>query len=152
MKRFAVGAVLLALIAGFCSSCDERELSAVDEIFMEAEAAAKKAGFDLAGMEEIKAPVVYSDEAGNTIVYHRYFCTDPERISSGNASFYSEVFDPDMADSVITVVVNGNIAFLYEKDGHAYLVWYPNEYTILMLDYDPKVVSGEGIVKMAESV
>ena len=152
MKRFAAGAVLLALIVGFCSSCEERELSAVDEIFMEAEAAAKKAGFDLAGLEEIKAPVVYSDEAGNTIVYHRYFCTDPERISSGNASFYSEVFDPDMADSVITVVVNGNFAFLYEMDGRAYLIWYPNDSTILMLDYDPKVVSGEGIVKMAESV
>ncbi len=150
MKRFAAGAVLLALIVGFCSSCEERELSVADEILIEVGTAAIKAGFDLAGLEEIKAPVVYSDEAGNTIVYHRYFCTDPERIR--NASFYSEVFDPDMADSVITVIVNGAFVFLYEKDGRAYLIWYPNDSTILMLDYDPKVVSGEGIVKMAESV
>jgi len=129
----------------------KQEISELDRILIGFEAAVRELGHEFAYMEKLTPEVIYTDGAGGRIVYNRYLCSDPEQIESGNVFFYAEVFDPTTADSVQAALVNGKKALLCEKESRAYLLWYPNEYTILMLDYDPYTVFGEDIIKMAES-
>ena len=126
------------------------ELSGADRIMQRVSAAVDGLGYELIALEELKVPVVYTDSEGNRIVYNRYLCTDPKLIQDGDASFFTNVFDPSTADSTQDAWVNGAKALLCEKDGRSYLLWYPNENTILMFDYDPAVVSFEDIMRMAE--
>jgi hypothetical protein len=48
-------------------------------------------------------------------------------------------------------LVKNKKALLCEKDARSYLIWYPNETTITMLNYDPNMIPVEEIIKMAES-
>ena len=114
-------------------------------------AAAHSFGYNLSAAERINPPVRYTDEGGNSIVYNSFYGSDPERIVNGTASFYTEVFDPQEADSIQDVSVNGEKALLCEKDGRSYLIWYPDENMICMLDYNQSSVSDSDILKMAES-
>ena len=116
-----------------------------------------KAVFDLGyeysglGMERLFPPAVFTDEDGNQIIYHQYHSTDPELIKNGEALFFTKIFDPDTAENAQETLVNGEKAMLYEKDSRSYLIWNPNENTILMLNFDPNAVSLEEIIVMAES-
>ena len=114
-------------------------------------AAAHSFGYNLSAAERINPPVRYTDEGGNSIVYNSFYGSDPERIVNATASFYTEVFDPQEADSVQDISVNGAKALLCEKDGRSYLLWYPDENMICMLDYDHSSVSDSDMLKMAES-
>jgi len=108
-------------------------------------------GYTFQAREELRSPILYSDKSGNKIVFNSFYCSDPERIIKKEVSFYEDVFDPETADSSCEVVVQEAGALLCERDGRSYLLWYPDENTILMLDYDPNTVSLDEIIKMAGS-
>jgi len=87
--------------------------------------------YEFSASEKLQAPTTYTDQSRNKIVYNQFSCTDSERIRNGEASFFAEVFDPKTADSTQDTVVSGSSALLCEKSGRTYLIWYPNENTIL---------------------
>jgi len=127
------------------------EIPESDRVIMAVSKAARDLGYEFSAMEKIHSPVTYSDKDGNKVIFQQFNCSDPERIKSGDVSFYTEVFDPKEAENAQDTSVNGEKALLCEKEGRAYLIWYPNETTIAMLNYAPNIVSGEEIMKMAES-
>lgn len=144
--------VLVAVVILFnVNAPDKPELSEADKILYAFDSAAQELGYEFSSLEKIRTPLTYSDTNGNTIVFNSFYCSDPERIENEEVSFFTEVFDPQTADSTRDIEVNGENSMLCTKEGRSYLIWYPNAYTILMLDYDPDIVTEADILRMAES-
>jgi len=111
----------------------------------------KVAGLEMTHIEKAFVPIKYEHAGGGYIKYQQFYCSDPEKIKSGEVSALNDVFDSKTADDVQDVFVNGEPASLYKKDNRAYLIWYPSETIILLISYDPDIVSKADIIKMAES-
>ena len=100
--------------------------------------------------------LVYSDDEGNTIVYHvcttTYYETDTTQQSGLNTEAISAVVSPDEAESYRECTVSGLPAAIYQKDGRAYLCWTIIPELSCVIEYDPAVESEEDMLRMAESV
>ena len=100
--------------------------------------------------------LVYSDDRGNTIVYHvcitTYYEADSAQQSGLNTDAISAVISPDEAESYRECTVSGLPAAIYQKDGRAYLCWTIMPELSCVIEYDPVVESEEDMLRMAESV
>ena len=100
--------------------------------------------------------LVYSDDKGNTIVYHvcttTYYEADSTEQTGLNTEVIAAVIAPDESDSCQECTVSGLPAAIYEKDGRAYLCWTIMPELSCVLEYDPAVQSEEDMLRMAESV
>ena len=100
--------------------------------------------------------LVYSDDEGNTIVYHvcttTYYEADSAKQAGLNTDAISAVIAPDEAESCLDCTVSGLPAAIYQKDGRAYICWTIIPELICVIEYDPAVESEEDMLCMAESV
>ena len=100
--------------------------------------------------------LVYSDDEGNTIVYHvcitTHYEVDSAKQTGLNTDAISAVISPDEAESCRECTVSGLPAAIYEKDGRAYLCWTIMSELSCVIEYDPTVESEEDMLRMAESV
>ena len=100
--------------------------------------------------------LVYSDNEGNTIVYHvcttTYYEADSAKQTGMNTDAISAVISPDEAESYRECTVSGLPAAIYQKDGRAYLCWTIIPELSCVIEYDPTDESEEDIIRMAESV
>ena len=100
--------------------------------------------------------LVYSDDDGNTIVYHvcttTYYEADSAKQSGLNTDAISTVISPDEAENCRECTVSGLPAAIYQKDGRAYLCWTIIPELSCVIEYDPAVESEEDMLRMAESV
>ena len=100
--------------------------------------------------------LVYSDNEGNTIVYHvcttTYYEADSAKQTGINTDAISAVISPDEAESYRECTVSGLPAAIYQKDGRAYLCWTIIPELSCVIEYDPTDESEEDIIRMAESV
>ena len=100
--------------------------------------------------------LVYSDDEGNTIVYHicttTYYEADSAKQTGLNTDAISAVISPDEAESYRECMVSGLPAAIYQKDGRAYLCWTIIPELSCVIEYDPAVESEDDMLRMAESV
>ncbi|MBR4291428.1 MAG: hypothetical protein IKT52_12450 [Oscillospiraceae bacterium] len=100
--------------------------------------------------------LVYSDNKGNTIVYHvcitTYFGADTSEQTGLNIDAISAIIPPDEAESYRECTVSKLPAAIYQKDGRAYLCWTIIPELSCVIEYDPAVESEEDMFRMAESV
>ena len=100
--------------------------------------------------------LVYSDNEGNTIVYHvcttTYYEADASEQTGLNTEAISAVISPIETESCRECTVSGLPAAIYQKDGQAYLCWTIVPELSCVIEYDPTVESEEDILRMAESV
>ena len=100
--------------------------------------------------------LVYSDDEGNTIVYHvcttTYYEADYAEQTGLNTDAISAVISPDEAESYREYTVSGLPAAIYQKNGRAYLCWTIMPELSCVIEYDPAVESEEDMLRMAESV
>ena len=100
--------------------------------------------------------LVYSDDEGNTIVYHvcttTYYEADANEHTGLNIEAISAVISPDESESYRECTVSGLPAAIYQKDGRAYLCWTIIPEISCVIEYDPAVESEEDMLRMAESV
>ena len=100
--------------------------------------------------------LVYSDNEGNTIVYHvcttTYYEADAAEQTGLNTDAISAVISPDEAESCRECTVSGLPAAIYQKDGRAYLCWTITPELSCVIEYDPTIESEEDMLRMAESV
>lgn len=100
--------------------------------------------------------LVYSDDKGNTIVYHicttTYYETDSVKQTGLNTDAISAVIPPDAAESCRECTVSGLPAAIYQKNGRAYLCWTIMPELSCVIEYDPTAESEEDMLRMAESV
>ena len=100
--------------------------------------------------------LVYSDDDGNTIVYHvcttTYYEADFAKQTGLNTDAISAVISSDEAESCRECTVCGLPAAIYQKDGRAYLCWTIMPELSCVIEYDPAVESEEDMLRMAESV
>ena len=100
--------------------------------------------------------LVYSDDEGNTIVYHvcttTYYEADATEQTGLNTEAIAAVIPPNEAESCRECTVNGLPAAIYQKDGRAYLCWTIMPELSCVIEYDPAVKSEEDMLRMAESV
>ena len=100
--------------------------------------------------------LVYSDDEGNTIVYHvcttTYYEADSSKQTGLNTDAISAVISPDEAESYRECTVSGLPAAIYQKNGRAYLCWTIMPELSCVIEYDPAVESEEDMLRMAESV
>ena len=100
--------------------------------------------------------LVYSDNGGNTIVYHVCITTHYEADSTKQTGLNTEaiaaVISPDEAERCRECTVSGLPAAIYQKDGQAYLCWTIIPELSCVIEYDPAVESEEDMLRMAESV
>ena len=100
--------------------------------------------------------LVYSDNEGNTIVYHvcitTYYEADATEQTGLNTEAISAVVSPDEAESFRECTVSNLPAAIYQKDGRAYLCWTIIPELSCVIEYDPTIPKEEDIVRMAESV
>ena len=100
--------------------------------------------------------LVYSDDEGNTIVYHvcttTYYEADYSEQTGLNTNAISAVISPDETESYRECTISGLPAAIYQKNGRAYLCWTIMPELSCVIEYDPAVESEEDILRMAESV
>ena len=100
--------------------------------------------------------LVYSDDEGNTIVYHvcitTYYEADASEQTGLNTEAISAVISPDEAESCRECTVSDLPAAIYQKGGRAYLCWTIMPELSCVIEYDPAVESEEDMLRMAESV
>ena len=100
--------------------------------------------------------LVYSDDIGNTIVYHvcttTYYEADSAKQTGLNTDAISAVISPDESESCRDCTVSGLPAAIYQKDGRAYLCWTIMPELSCVIEFDPVVESEEDMLRMAESV
>ena len=100
--------------------------------------------------------LIYSDDEGNTIVYHvcttTYYEADSAKQTGLNTDAISAVISSDEAESCRECTVCGLPAAIYQKDGRAYLCWTIMPELSCVIEYDPAVESEEDMLRMAESV
>lgn len=100
--------------------------------------------------------LVYSDDEGNTIVYHvcttTYYEADATEQTGLNTEAIAAVIAPDEAESCQECTVSGLPAAIYQKDGRSYLCWTIIPELSCVIEYDPAVESEEDMLRMAESV
>ena len=100
--------------------------------------------------------LVYSDNEGNTIVYHvcitTYYEADSTKQTGLNTEAIAAVISPDEAESCRECTVSGLPAAIYQKNGRAYLCWTIMPELSCVIEYDPAVESEEDMLRMAESV
>ena len=100
--------------------------------------------------------LVYSDDEGNTIVYHvcttTYYEVGSAKQTGLNTDAISAVISPDEAESCRECTVSGLPAAIYQKNGRAYLCWTIIPELSCVIEYDPAVESEEDMLRMAESV
>ena len=100
--------------------------------------------------------LVYSDDQGNTIVYHvcttTYYEADSAKQTGLNTDAISAVISPDEVENCWECTVSGLPAAIYQKDGRAYLCWTIIPELSCVIEYDPAVESEEDMLRMAESV
>ena len=100
--------------------------------------------------------LVYSDNDGNTIVYHvcttTYYDADATEQTGLNTEAIAAVITPDEAESYRECTVSSLPAAIYEKDGRAYLCWTIIPELSCVIEYDPTLESDEDMIRMAESV
>lgn len=100
--------------------------------------------------------LVYSDDEGNTIVYHvcttTYYEADSAKQTGLNTDAISAVISPDESESCRDCTVSGLPAAIYQKDGRAYLCWTIMPELSCVIEFDPVVESEEDMLRMAESV
>lgn len=100
--------------------------------------------------------LVYSDNEGNTIVYHvcitTYYEADAAAQTGLNTEAIATVIAPDEAESCRKCTVIDLPAAIYRKDGRAYLCWTIIPELSCVIEYDPTVESEEDMIRMAESV
>ena len=100
--------------------------------------------------------LVYSNDEGNTIVYHvcttTYYEADFTEQTGLNTDAISTVISPNEAESYRECTVSGLPAAIYQKDGRAYLCWTIMPELSCVIEYDPAVESEEDMLRMAESV
>lgn len=100
--------------------------------------------------------LVYSDDEGNTIVYHVCTTTYYEAYSAKqtglNTDAIAAVISPDESESCRDCTVSGLPAAIYQKDGRAYLCWTIMPELSCVIEFDPVVESEEDMLRMAESV
>ena len=100
--------------------------------------------------------LVYSDDDGNTIVYHvcttTYYEADATEHTGLNTEAIAAVISPDEAESCRECTVSGLPAVIYQKDGRAYLCWTIIPELSCVIEYDPAVEREENMLRMAESV
>ena len=100
--------------------------------------------------------LIYSDDEGNTIVYHvcttTYYEADSTKQTGINTDAISVVISPDEAESCRACTVSGLPAAIYQKDGRAYLCWTIMPELSCVIEYDPAVESEEDMLRMAGSV
>lgn len=100
--------------------------------------------------------LVYSDDEGNTIIYHvcttTYYEADSAKQTGLNTDAISVVIFPDEAESCRECTVSGLPAAIYQKDGRAYLCWTIMPELSCVIEYDPAVESEEDMLRMADSV
>ena len=100
--------------------------------------------------------LVYSDDEGNTIVYHvcttTYYEADSTEQTGLNTYAISAVISPDEAESYRECTVSGLPAAIYQKDGRDYLCWTIMPELSCVIEYDPTVEREEDMLRMAESV
>ena len=100
--------------------------------------------------------LVYSDEEGNTIIYHvcvtEYYGVDAAKQTGLNTDAISAVISPDTAEGFRECNVSNLPAAIYQKDGRAYLCWTIMPELSCVIEYDPATESEEDMLRMAESV
>lgn len=100
--------------------------------------------------------LVYSDDEGNTIVYHvcttTYYEADYAEQTGLNTDAISAVISPDETESYRECTISGLPAAIYQKNGRAYLCWTIMPELSCVIEYDPAVESEEDMLRMAESV
>ena len=100
--------------------------------------------------------LVYSDDEGNTIVYHvcttTYYEANATEQTGLNTEAIAAIIAPDEAESYRECTVSGLPAAIYQKDGRAYLCWTIIPELSCVIEYDPAVESEEDMLRMAESV
>lgn len=100
--------------------------------------------------------LVFSDDEGNTIVYHvcitTYYEADFPEQPGINTEAISSVIIPEEAESVRNCTVSDLPAVIYQKDGQAYLCWTITPELSCVIEYDPATENEEDMLRMAESV
>lgn len=100
--------------------------------------------------------LLYSDNEGNTIIYHvcitTYYEADSTKQTGFNTEAIAAVISPDEAESYRECTVSDLPAVIYQKDGRAYLCWTIIPELSCVIEYDPAVQSEEDMLRMAESV
>ena len=100
--------------------------------------------------------LVYSDDEGNTIVYHvcttTYYEADSAKQTGINTDAISVVISPDEAESYRECMVSGLPAAIYQRNGRAYLCWTIMPELSCVIEYNPAEESEEDMLRMAESV
>ena len=100
--------------------------------------------------------LVYSDNEGNTIIYHvcttTYYEANTAEQTGLNTEAIASVIDLTEAESCRECTVSGLPAAIYQKGGRAYLCWTIIPELSCVIEYDPAVESEEDMLRMADSV
>ena len=100
--------------------------------------------------------LVYSDNEGNTIVYHvcttTYYEADATEQIGLNTEAITAVINPKEAEGRRECTVSGLPAAIYQKDGRSYLCWTIMPELSCVIEYDPTVQNEYDMLRMAESV
>ena len=149
---FIISAIIFGMVpCGKSKMPEDDMLSVYKTISAVNDALYEIAGIEMSHIEKTFTPMIIEYVDGSRIVYQQFYCSDLEKIKNGEVSAINAVFDLKTADKTEDVLVNGEPSLYCEKEGRAYLIWYPQEETILMIDFDPDTVDLADIIKMAES-
>ena len=100
--------------------------------------------------------LVYSNNEGNTIIYHvcttTYYEADSAKQTGLNTDAISAVISPDEAESYRECMVSGLPAAIYQRNGRAFLCWTIMPELSCVIEYNPAEESEEDMLRMAESV
>lgn len=147
-----IGVSILSIVTFGQSEVPEDDMSSVYKMVSAVnDALYEVAGIEMSHIERTFSPMIIEYVDGSRIVYQQFYCSDPEKIKSGEVSAVNAVIDSKTADKTEDVLVNGEFALYCEKEDRAYLIWYPQEKTILIIDFEPDKVEMADIIKMAES-
>lgn len=101
-------------------------------------------------------PVTFSDDDGNTIIYHCLATTrygnENEEITGVDTNVIGGVIDIEYADSIRECMVNEVPAILCEQNDRAYLCWSLSDQYSFVIEYTPDAVSEQEIFRMAEEL
>ncbi len=149
--------VMVLFLLMFRDSRQENNYDKLLEAAADVEAAMMEMDGDWQKVSQtMDTPVTFSDDDGNTIVYHclttEHFQDPPEDFSGVDLRAVQCVIEPEDADSVRECFVNEVSALLYTKGERAYLCWTLAPEYSFVIEYTPDAVAEEDIFIMAEDL
>ena len=103
----------------------------------------------------VGATMSYGDEEGNGFDYHilktTYYEADPSKVTGLHTAALQVLFQPADAKTSRQMMIQDWPGALYELEEKSYLCWTYSPEVTYVLEYNPKEIPDEEILKIAES-